>query len=120
MADIDTIFKSKLSENEKRAKSIFGKLLLLLRKNNCMKMYSLMSGVSEQKYSDNVITLVFSDNSSYLLLNNKEDIADLNKYLNEIEEGLRVELQESGEKTFDEHQFEEYLKKEFGSIVTIK
>lgn len=120
MADIDNIFTSELNENEKHAKSIFGKLLLLLRKNNCMKIYSLMSGVSEQTYSNNVITLVFSDNSSYLLLNNTDDLADLNGYLNEIEEGLKVELKVSGEKTFDEHQFEEYLKDEFGKIVTIK
>lgn len=120
MANIDAIFKSDLSENEKHAKSIFGKLLLLLRRNNFVRIYSLMSSVSAQNYADNVITLIFSDNSSYLMLNNKEDIANINKLLGEIEEGLSVELKTSGEKTFDEYKFEEYLKAEFGKIVTIK
>lgn len=120
MADINSIFTSDLDENQKHAKLIFGKLLLALRKNDFMRVYSLMSGVSEQKYSGNVFTLIFSDNSSYIMLNNKGDIEDLNTLLGDIEKGLRVELQSSNEKSFDEYQFEEYLKGEFGKMLTIK
>lgn len=120
MADINSIFTSNLNEDEKRAKSIFGKLLLALRKNDYMRIYSLMSGVADQKYCGNVIKLIFSDNNSYLMLNNKGDIEDMNRLLNDIENGLHVELVSLNEKTFDEYQFEEYLKNEFGKMVTIK
>lgn len=120
MADINSIFTSDLDENQKHARLIFGKLLLALRKNNYMKIYSLMSGVSDQEYINGVITLVFSDNNSYLMLNNNGDIADINTLLDGIESGTKVQLKCSAEKGFDEYQFEEYLKEEFGKILTIK
>lgn len=120
MTDINSIFKSDLDEGQKHARSIFGKLLLSLRRNNYMKIYSLMSGVSGWEYENNVITLIFSDNNSYLMLNNNGDIEDINKLLNDIENNLKVQFKCNAEKTFDEYKFEEYLKEEFGKIVTIK
>lgn len=120
MADLNTIFTSNLDENQKHAKLLFGKLLVSLRKNNYMKMYSLMPGVSDQKYDGHVLTLVFSDKNSYVMLNNAGDIADMDTLMNEIESGVKIALECDEQKVFDEYQFEEYLKSEFGKILTIK
>lgn len=120
MADINSIFKSDLDENQKHARLLFGKLLISLRNNNYMKIYSLMSGVSEQKFAGNVLTLVFSDNNSYLMLNNNGDIEDINSLLDSIENGVKIKFESSNTKGFDEYKFEEYLKEEFGKILTIK
>lgn len=120
MTDIDAIFKSNLNDSQKKARSIFGKLLISLRKNDYMKIYSLLGAVVDQNLKDNVITLVFSDNNSYLMLNNSGDIGDINLLLNNIQDGLKVELKCASEKNFDEYQFEQFLKEEFGKILTIK
>lgn len=120
MADIDSIFTSNLDNSEKHARSLFGKLLIVLRKNDYMKIYSLMSNVIDEKYNDNVLKLVFSDKNSCDMLNNTEDISTINKLLNEIENGLNVSMEFVENKTFDEYQFEEFLKNEFGKILTIK
>ena len=120
MADIDSIFTSNLDNSEKHARSLFGKLLISLRKNDFMKIYSLMNGVIDEKYEDNVLKLVFSDKNSYDMLNNTEDISTINKLLNEIENAVSVSLEFSENKTFDGYQFEEFLKSEFGKILTIK
>ena len=120
MTNIDTIFKSELTENEKLAKSYFGKLLIELKKNNDLKIYSLMGGVSDTKLIDNVLKLVFSDKSAYDLLNNENDANRINLILKSINENVKAELVLSSSKTFDEHQFTEYLKNEFNKILTIK
>lgn len=120
MADINSIFTSNLNDSQKHARSLFGKLLISLRKNDYMKIYSLMSNVIDQKYENNVLKLVFSDKNSYELLNNNEDILNINKLLNEIEDALTIAFECGESKGFDEYQFEEYLKNEFGKILTIK
>lgn len=120
MADINSIFKSDLDENQKHARLLFGRLLISLRNNDYMKIYSLMSGVSDQKFDGSVLTLVFSDNNSYLMLNNSGDIEDINSLLDSIESGVKIKLESSNAKEFDEYKFEEYLKEEFGKILTIK
>lgn len=120
MANIESIFTSDLDENSKRAKSIFGKLLISLRKNDYIKLYSLMSGVSDTKFEDNVIKLVFSDNTSHEMVNNSSDIAVLSELVAQIDSTLKLQIESSGEKSFDEHKFTEYLKDEFGKILTIK
>lgn len=120
MANFESIFTSDLDENSKRAKSIFGKLLISLRKNDYMKLYSLMSGVSDTKYEDNAIKLVFSDNTAYEMVNNSSDIAVLSELVANIDSTLKLQIESSGEKSFDEHKFTEYLKDEFGKLLTIK
>ena len=120
MADIDSIFTSNLDTSEKHARSLFGKLLISLRKNNFMKIYSLMNGVIDEKYEDNVLKLVFSDKNSCDMLNNTEDISTINNLLNEIENAVSVSLEFSENKTFDGYQVEEFLKGEVGRILTIK
>lgn len=120
MADINSIFTSNLDDSEKRAKSLFGKLLIALRKNNFMKIYSLMNNVIDEKYVDNVLKIIFSDKNSCIMLNNVDDISTINKLLNDIENGLNVSLEFEETKSFDEYQFEDFLKNEFGKILTIK
>jgi len=120
MAKIDDIFKSDLSENEKFAKSLFGKMLIKLRKENYMRLYSLMSSVSSTKINDDKLILIFSDKSAYEIVESKTDYDTLNLIIRNIDERfvLKLELQEK--KVFDEYKFEEFLRQEFGRILTIK
>ncbi len=120
MVNIDAIFVSQLDDNQKHAKSVFGKLLLALRKNNSMRVYALMGSVVDQRYDGKYITIVFSDKNSYLMLNNNGDISDINAMLDDIEKGLTVKFEYIESKEFDEYKFEQYLASEFGKIVTIK
>ena len=120
MANFDEIFKSDLTEQDKLAKSIFGKLLILLRKNNHMKLYSLMNGVSDTKMQDNVIKLIFDDKIAYDMANNPNDLETLKSLLGDIDKGLSLKIENGQAKTFDEYKFVEYLKDEFGKILTIK
>lgn len=120
MASIDDIFKSELSENEKLAKSYFGKLLISLKKHDDMKIYSLMSGVSDMKLEENVLKLIFSDKTSYDMLNNENDLSKINELLNSLKDGLKVKFDLLESKAFDEYKFTEYLKSEFNKILTIK
>lgn len=118
--DYNQIFKSELNENQKRVEMVFGKLLINLRKNNYMKIYSLMSGVSDKNIVDNVINLVFADKTAYEMLNNKEDIESISTILKTIEPQLKCELKLVEQKTFDEYKFVSFLKSEFSNILTIK
>ena len=120
MANFDEIFKSDLTEQDKLAKSIFGKLLILLRKNNHMKLYSLMNGVSDTKMQDNVIKLIFDDKIAYDMANNPNDLETLKSLLGDIDKGLSLKIENGQAKTFDEYKFVEYLKDEFGKILAIK
>ena len=121
MADLDKIFeKSNLDENKKKSKTIFGKLLINLRKSNRIKLYSLMSSVVETDLENNEFKLTFLDKASFDLVNNKNDIEILNSMVKEIEDGAFVSLKFDKDKVFDLYQFKERLKKDFGRILTIK
>lgn len=120
MTDLNSIFVSNLSEEEKKAKSIFGKLLISLRRSNHMRLYSLLGSVVDTTYGDNVIKLILSDKTSYEMINNQTDINTINQTLNEIEEGLRCEFGCEEKVEFNAFKFKEFLKKEFDKILTIK
>lgn len=121
MTNFDKIFeKSDISEDKKKSKTIFGKLLIKLRSTNHIKLYSLLGGVSDTDLVDNVLEIVFSDKTSYEMTNNKNDIECLNALVNEVENGVRVKLINNGKEPYDPYKFEQYLRDEFGKILTIK
>jgi len=120
MAGFDEIFTSDLDENKKKSKMIFGKLLLSMRKNNHIRLYSLMSEVFDTDYKDNSLVLIIGDKSTYEMINNKVDFDTIDRELKSIDETISLELRCEEQKKFDMYQFEEMLKKEFGKILTIK
>lgn len=118
--EIDKIFTSNLDENKKKSKMIFGKLLLNMRRNNHIRLYSLMSEVIDTEFLNDKLTLVIGDKSSFEMLNSKADFDTIEKELKSIEDTLELELKCVEQKKFDMYQFEEFLKQEFGKILTIK
>ena len=120
MANLDEIFTSDLDENKKKSKMIFGKLLLSLRKNNQFRLYSLMSEVIDTDCKDNKLVMIVGDKSSFEMLGSKEDSAAVEKDLQKIAPELTLEVFYEEVKKFDMYKFEEFLKSEFGKILTIK
>lgn len=120
MAKLDEIFTSDLDENKKKSKMLFGKLLLSLRRNNRLRLYSLMSEVFDTDFLDNKLVLMIGDKSTFEMMNNKTDIDLISQELSTIESGITFEFKFVEQKKFDKFQFEEFLKKEFGKILTIK
>lgn len=121
MEQLDKIFaKSNLDESVRKSKMIFGKLLINLRKNNRIKLYSLLESVTDTNLIDNVIILTLSDKSSYELINNNADLSILKEILNTIQAGLNIEIRCDGKEELDVYKFESFLKQEFGKLLTIK
>lgn len=120
MNSFDEIFTSNLDENKKKSKMIFGKLLLNMRKNNHIRLYSLMSEVFDTDYRDNVLTLIIGDKSTFEMMNNRNDIDTINQELSSIDSAYTIDIRCEEQKKFDMYQFEEKLRKEFGKILTIK
>ena len=63
---------------------------------------------------------MIGDQPSYDMMNNKTDFDTLDGELKKIDGNLSLDLKCEGKKVFDMYQFEEFLKKEFGKILTIK
>ena len=121
MATIDTIFqKSNLAESKKEAKMLFGKMLISLRKNSHIKLYSMLESVNEMDIVDNVLKLTLSDRTAYEMIDNKADLAVLNQSASALRADTTVELACNGRRAFDPYQFETRLFNEFGKILTIK
>lgn len=117
----DKIFtKSNSEESAKKGKMYFGRLLIKLRSENHIKLYSLMESVSSTVLEDNVLKITLSDGGAYAMLSGSKDLGVINDILSSIEEGLHVELSTTDKKTFNIAIFEEKLKQEFGKIVVIK
>lgn len=121
MAGLDDIFvKSNLDENVKKAKMFFGRMLINLRKNNRIKLYSLLESVSDTKLTNNVMQITLSDKTAYDMINNGDDINVLRDALRTIQDGLDIEVLCDGKEEFDVYKFETFLKSEFGKLLTIK
>ena len=121
MANIDSIFKkSNLTESAKHAKMLFGKMLIALRKNSHIKLYSMLESVNNMDIVDNVLKLTLSDRTAFEMIDNKEDLEILNQEVGALKEGVTVQLSCNGNRAFDINQFETRLIGEFGKIVTIK
>ena len=121
MAGLDNIFeKSDLSESQKKSKMIFGRLLISLRKQNAIKLYSLLGSVLETDIVKDKLVLSIKDKPSYDMLNNQHDIEIINNLLKVIDSTLSIELVSLEKSHLDAHKFEEFLKTEFGKILTIK
>lgn len=121
MDNFDTIFSpSNLDENKKRAKMLFGRILINLRKQNHIKLYSLLESVVDTNIVDNVMEITLSDKISYEMLNNPSDIGVISTILSGLDSTLKLSLKCSGKSSFNGADFEKYLKNEFGKILTIK
>ncbi len=117
----DKIFtKTDAEEGKKKGKMYFGRLLIKLRSENHIKLYSLMESVSNTVLDNDVLKITLSDGGAYAMLNNPKDLATINDVLCSIESGVRVELNTTDKKTFNSALFEEKLRQEFGKIVVIK
>ena len=120
MTGFDKIFeKSNASEEKKKSKKLFGRLLINLRNSNHIKLYSLMEAVVDTDMQENIVTLTFDEKSSFDMVNNPKDIELINSILQSIEEGITCKLECNNKKVFDEYQFEQFLRKEFGKMLTI-
>ena len=51
--ELDKIFVSDLDEDKKKSKRYLGRLLLRLKKDNCIKLYSLMGSVVDSDIKEN-------------------------------------------------------------------
>lgn len=117
----DKIFTKSSSEDcAKKGKMYFGRLLIKLRSENHIKLYSLMESVSDTVLEDGVLKITLSDGGAYAMLSNSKDLGVINDILSSIEEGLHVKLFTTGKKGINVVAFEERLKEEFGKIVVIK
>ena len=120
MTGFDKIFeKSNMSEEKKKSKKLFGRLLIKLRNSNYIKLYALLEAVADTDMSGNEIKLMFNDKASYEMINNQKDIELLNSLFQEFEADIKVKLDCSGVNAFDEFKFEQFLKNEFGKLLTI-
>jgi len=121
MGNLDEIFtKSNLDENKKKAKMLFGRILISLRKNNHIKLYSLLESVSESDIVEEELHIVLSDKTAFNMINNKGDLDVLQEILSTLQEGLKIKVSCNGKEPLDIYKFEARLKEEFGKILTIK
>ena len=61
MAGLDSIFtKSNLEESKKKAKMLFGRVLIYLRKNNHIKLYTLLESVEDTDLIDGELKITSS------------------------------------------------------------
>lgn len=121
MASIDTIFqRSNLEESKRQAKMLFGKMLISLRKNSHIKLYAMLESVNEMDIENDVLKLTLSDRTAFEMIDNKEDLAVLNKEVCVFRPNTTVELLCNGHRAFDIHQFKTRLINEFGKTLTIK
>jgi len=121
MASVDSIFeKSDISESKKKSQMLFGRLLISLRKQGAIKLYSLLGSVSDTDLIKDNLILFIKDKTSYEMLNNPHDLQELNNALLNIESGYSIEFRSLEETHLDEYKFVEFLKEEFGKILTIK
>lgn len=117
----DKIFtKTDVEEGKKKGKMYFGRLLIKLRNENHIKLYSLMESVTNTVVDGSVLKITLADGGAYSMLSNPRDLSVINDMLQSIENGLSVDLSTSDKKTFNSVAFEEKLKQEFGKIVVIK
>ena len=121
MATLDSIFqKSNLAESKREAKMLFGKMLISLRKNSHIKLYSMLESVNDMDIVDDVLKLTMSDRTAYEMIDNRDDIAILNQEVDSLRMGTTVQLDCNGNRAFDVNQFETRLISEFGKTLTIK
>ena len=120
MSDLDKIFeKSNLDEDKKKSKKYLGRLLLRLKKDNCIKLYSLMGSVIDSDIKDNKFVIKLADKVSFEMINNNDRDLMLS-IINEFESGLGLDIYFDEKEVFDAHTFKNYLKDEFGKLLTIK
>lgn len=121
MASIDTLFqKTNLEESKREGKMLFGRMLISLRKNNYIKLYAMLESVEEMDIAEGVLRLTMTDRTAYEMINNKEDLASLEKVVSSLRAETKVELLCNGTKAFDVFDFENRLINEFGKKLTIK
>ena len=117
--ELDKIFVSNLDEDKKKSKKYLGRLLLRLKKDNCIKLYSLMGSVIDSDIKDGKFMMKLSDKVSFDMINSSDKELILS-IINEFENGLGLDITFDEKNVFDAHTFKNFLKDEFGKLLTIK
>ncbi len=121
MTNSNTIFASQNnSDNSTRlAKRIIGRLLISLRRDNLVRIYSLITELSDTKAVDGVIIARVTDNTLYQMLTEQTTAETVNQYLKTIDKGYRLQIELNTKDAFDYAKFKNFLAQEFGNILTI-
>lgn len=117
--ELDKLFVSDLDEEKKKSKRYLGRLLLRLKKDNCIKLYSLMGSVIDSDIKDGKFMMKLSDKVSFDMINSSDKELILS-IINEFESGLGLDITFDEKNVFDAHTFKNFLKDEFGKLLTIK
>ena len=99
-------------------KTLFGKLLVSLRKQNEIMLIALLGENTNFNLSGNTLTLISKKEAEYTALTKEENLKILNRTMNEIKSGYAVKVEYKEEKV--EKSIEEILKEKFGDDITIK
>ena len=99
-------------------KTLFGKLLVNLRKQNEIMLIALLGEHTNFNLNGNTLTLISKKEAEYKALTKEENLTILNKIMNEIKSGYSVKVEYKEEKV--EKTIEELLKEKFGDDITIK
>ncbi len=99
-------------------KTLFGKLLVNLRKQNEVMLIALLGENTNFNLSGNVLTLISSHEQEYKALTKPENLKILNNALSEIKSGYSVNVEYKEEKI--EKSVEDILREKFGNDISFK
>lgn len=98
-------------------KTLFGKLLVSLRKKNEVMLIALLGENTNFVLNNNVLTLHSSNEQEFKTLTKPDNLKILNYTMNEIENGVKVSVEFKEEKK--QPSIEEMLKEKFGNDLKI-
>ncbi len=98
-------------------KTLFGKLLVSLRKKNEVMLIALLGENTNFVLNNNVLTLHSSNEQEFKTLTKPDNLKILNDTMNEIENGVKVSVEFKEEKK--QPSIEEMLKEKFGNDLKI-
>lgn len=98
-------------------KTLFGKLLVSLRKKNEVMLIALLGENTNFVLNNNVLTLHSSNEQEFKTLTKPDNLKILNDTMNEIENGIKVSVEFKEEKK--QPSIEEMLKEKFGNDLKI-
>ena len=99
-------------------KTLFGKLLVNLRKQNEVMLIALLGEYTNFSLEGNVLTLISSKEQEYKALTRPENLNILNKALADIKSGYSVRVEYKEEKV--EKSVEDILREKFGNDINFK
>lgn len=98
--------------------TIFGKMLVELRKQNEMMLIALLGEHTDFTFENNVLTLTSHNEQEYKTLSKPDNINVLNKTLDSIQSGAKINVVYTQEKK--DPTVEDLLREKFGDDIKIK